>query len=114
MSLFIDLLGPLSVRDGAGKHQPRKPSRKARALLAYLAMQGGQDVRREYLAYLLWPDEDSAAARHNLRNVLLDLRKALGPAGASHLLADTSSVSLPGVIVDVNRVQELSRSADWL
>jgi SAM-dependent methyltransferase len=59
----------------------------ARALLAYLALHAGANApcRRETLAGLLWPDQPNAEARHNLRQALTRVRKAIGDrtAGAS-------------------------------
>jgi len=49
-------------------------SRKARALLAYLAMHAGEAVDREQLADLLWSDVSDGDARHNLRQCIVTLR----------------------------------------
>ena len=50
---------------------------KMRALLAYLAMNGGRPFRRELLATLLWPDWSDEDARRNLRQTLHRLRQML-------------------------------------
>src|SRR5215470_4512909 len=108
MGLSIGLLGPLvieSEESGLG----RIP-KKARALLAYLAAQGGQAVSRERLADLLWPYQGSEQARHSLRNCLLELRKALGPSGAGYLVADFANCRIQDVAVDLDRFERLSRS----
>jgi DNA-binding SARP family transcriptional activator len=53
MALSIGVLGPLVIeRDDC---RLGKVPKKARALLGYLAAQGGQAVSRERLADLLWP-----------------------------------------------------------
>src|SRR5438876_8658652 len=101
MGLSIGLLGPLVIESedsGLGK-----VPKKARALLAYLAAQGGQAVSRERLADLLWPYQGSEQARHSLRNCLLELRKALGPSAAVHLATDFASCRIQGVVVDLER-----------
>lgn len=54
------------------------PSDKARALLAYLAVEAGQAHRREKLAGMLWPGFTETSARANLRRALADLRQAIG------------------------------------
>jgi WD40 repeat protein/DNA-binding SARP family transcriptional activator len=54
------------------------PSDKARALLAYLAVESDRAHRREKLAGLLWPGSLETSARTNLRRVLADLRQAIG------------------------------------
>ncbi len=53
-------------------------TRKALALLAYLAVNGGAHSR-EALAALLWPDYDESGARGGFRRTLSTLNKALGP-----------------------------------
>jgi hypothetical protein len=52
-------------------------SKKARALLAYLALRPGQRHSRDHVAGLLWGDVDEAQARQSLRQTLLSLRRAL-------------------------------------
>lgn len=52
-------------------------SDKARALLAYLAMNGGRPFRRETLSVLLWPDWSDKDARRNLRQTAHRLRQSL-------------------------------------
>lgn len=50
---------------------------KARALLAYLAVESHRPHRREYLAGLLWSDQPEKKALHSLRQSLSTLRKIL-------------------------------------
>ncbi len=108
MALSIGVLGPLVIeRDDC---RLGKVPKKARALLGYLAAQGGQAVSRERLADLLWPYQGSEQARHSLRNCLLELRKALGPSGARHLVADFANCRIQDVVVDLDRFERLSRS----
>lgn len=52
-------------------------TRKALALLAYLAL-NGRPQPRDSLALLLWPESDSSGARGALRRTLSALRKAAG------------------------------------
>lgn len=52
-------------------------TRKALALLAYLAVEGGPQ-RRERLADLLWSDADAEAGRASLRTAVFYVREALG------------------------------------
>src|SRR5271167_2542635 len=107
MALSIGVLGPLVIeRDDC---RLGKVPKKARALLGYLAAQGGQAVSRERLADLMWPYQGSEQARHSLRNCLLELRKALGPSGARHLVADFANCRIQDVVVDLDRFERLSR-----
>ena len=89
MALAIDLLGEPAVRrDGVAAALPA--SRKARALLAYLALTG-RPHRRERLCELFWdlPDDPRAA----LRWALSKLRAAIG-SDPSPLVADRERVAL--------------------
>lgn len=56
------------------------PSDKARALLAYLVIEGDRPHSRASLATLLWPDTRDEGARGNLRKTLHRLHAALLPA----------------------------------
>jgi DNA-binding SARP family transcriptional activator/TolB-like protein/Tfp pilus assembly protein PilF len=107
MTLSIGILGPIVI-DSADSRLGKLP-KKARALLAYLAAEGGQTVSRERLADLLWPYQGSEQGRHSLRNCLLELRKALGTA-ANHLVAEFAHCRIEGVSVDLDRFERLSRS----
>ncbi len=78
---------------------------KARALLAYLAVESCRSHRRDMLAGLLWPDLSQRRARQSLRQTLLRLRRALkdeDPA-SPWLLAQQEQVqfSTAGVWLDV-------------
>src|ERR1700745_2776224 len=106
MALSIGILGPLVIASddcGLGKIP-----KKARALLGYMAALGGQAVSRERLADLLWPFQGSEQARHSLRNCLLELRKALGPSGARHLVADFANCRIDQGDVDLARFERPS------
>jgi DNA-binding SARP family transcriptional activator len=69
---------------------------KARALLAYLAVEADRGHRRESLSAMFWPDRPEAAARRNLRQTLFRLRQAIGDRtnGAPHLLVDTHELKI--------------------
>jgi DNA-binding SARP family transcriptional activator/predicted ATPase len=75
--LSIYLLGSFRVTL-AGEPRAGFESDKARALLAYLAVEADRPHRRESLAGLLWPDWPEPAARANLRRVLANLRRVIG------------------------------------
>src|SRR6201982_2854019 len=108
MSLTIHVLGPLVIKSDGCRLD--KLPKKARARLAFLAAQNGEAVSRERLADLLWPYQGSEQGRHSLRNCLLELRKALGPSGARHLVADFANCRIQDVAVDLDRFERLSRS----
>lgn len=92
--LELSLLGPPAARRD-GTPLPLR-TKKALALLAYLAAEGGTHRRAE-LAALLWPESDEKRARTTLRSVLADLRSALGPGAATGgelLLVERDSLGL--------------------
>ena len=53
--------------------------RKNRALIYYVAAQGGQSTREKLLTFF-WPDHERSAAQAILRTMIHDLRKILGEA----------------------------------
>jgi predicted ATPase/DNA-binding SARP family transcriptional activator len=89
--LLITLLGSPAIRLG---DQPVRGfvSNKAAALAYYLAATG-RAHSRDALAALLWPEAMGDQALKNLRDVLSNLRRLLGP----HILIDRQTASLaPG------------------
>ena len=109
--LSISVLGPLVICVDGG--QALKLPRKARALLAYLAMHEGERVPRDRLADLLWPFQDTEQARHSLRNCLLEVRKA-SECTRDWLGTDFAHCWLIGVTLDVTRFELQHRSVDQL
>jgi predicted ATPase/DNA-binding SARP family transcriptional activator/Tfp pilus assembly protein PilF len=102
--LSIRLLGPLQVTlDG----QPLTDfaTDKARALLAYLAVESDHSQRRDTLAGLLWPEHPQRQARQSLRQTLVRLRQALG---------DDQERGEPFLLSDRETVQFNSGSDHWL
>ena len=87
---------PGIIRDG----EARTPdTRKAIALLAYLAVEG-PSVRRDKLAWLLWPDSSQERARATLRRTLTALRGSLGDEALT-ATRETITLNTDSVEVDV-------------
>jgi DNA-binding SARP family transcriptional activator/TolB-like protein/Flp pilus assembly protein TadD len=63
-------------------------SKKAQALLAFLAMPAGQPHRRDKLAAMLWADRSEESARQNLRQCLTAIRRAWEGAGSFPLVTE--------------------------
>ena len=110
--LSFALLGRTGVRhDGAPL---ALPTRKALALLVYLAAEGGLHAR-EKLAALLWPESDRERSRAMLRYTLATLRRALGDAaGATHITAERDAVGLDldaGVEIDLHALEKADNMA---
>lgn len=108
-SLRVALLGPPRVEVGGAPL--RVDTRKAVALLAYLACSGRRHGR-DQLAALLWPDADDAHARAALRRTLSALNHALGDA--ARVGGDRTGLELmaPGMDLDVRRFRELVAACD--
>jgi DNA-binding SARP family transcriptional activator len=106
-NLELTLLGaPKITRDG---EPVEVDTRKAIALLAYLAVSGRAHTRDE-LANLLWPEYDHEHSRGALRRTLSTLRKALG---ADCIESNRETIALnrgDGLAVDVDEFRERLRS----
>ncbi len=81
------------------------PSKKAQALLAYLAAPPGQAHSREKLATLLWGDSGEEQARHSLRQTLFALRRALPESNRPILLQEGERVAIDTRSVRVDTVE---------
>lgn len=88
--LMLHLLGAFHL-ERAGTSIPLPRYQRARALLAFLAVEKGPHSR-EFLADLLWPDQDSISGRENLRRMLFQLKELLQ---TSPLEATRTTVRLP-------------------
>src|SRR5262245_59410729 len=81
------------------------PTRKARALLAYLALPPGKPHSRDKLAAFLWGDVPESQSRSSLRKALFWLRQSLG----DRVIADAETVELnpDAVSIDVAEFERL-------
>jgi DNA-binding SARP family transcriptional activator len=102
IGLKVTLLGSFEARLGSGASL-HLPSKKAQALLAYLAVRPGEQHSRDKLAALLWGEQRDEHARGRLRHVLVDLRQALAQAHPLPLRVHGQMLSLDpeGADVDV-------------
>lgn len=82
---------------------PRVRGRSIEWLLVLLILRHHRAVDRSWLAGTLWPDSDEGQARHNLRDALMHLRKALGSESRrlQSPTRDTLTFDLEGAVVDV-------------
>jgi adenylate cyclase len=91
--LRLSIFGNFRLADASGNEIPIK-SRKARALLAYLALPPGKPRSREQIMALLWSDRGDQQARSSLRQALSGLRRDLGEWGLSALRVTDESLML--------------------
>jgi len=103
--LTLRLLGEVEVARG-GERLPLPASRKARALLAYLAATG-RPHRRDRLCSMFWdiPDDPRGA----LRSTLSRLRAVVDEPGRQRIIAERDSVRFDDsdVVVDLTAVRQL-------
>ena len=102
LGLRVRLLGGFDCRTDAGEAVVF-PTRKVRALFAYLLVAAGEVHSRDRLAGLLWGDHSEQQARTNLRTTLSRLRAALPERDRGMLTAESAGLSIaPGAVhVDV-------------
>jgi len=100
--LHLELLGGFSARLDGGR-PCSLPTRKAQALLAYLALPAGQYHSRDKLTALLWGDTAEVQARQSFRQALAAIRRAIGDGERDVLLVrgDTVALGAAGAVVDV-------------
>lgn len=99
-TLRIQLLGEPCI-SVTGQSDVRLPTRKAQALLIYLACPPGVARSRDHLAGLLWSRNADEQARTNLRQNLSRLRKSLGSAKEA-VVADAHEIELISDIVETD------------
>jgi DNA-binding SARP family transcriptional activator len=93
----------ISVLDGLavslGNQEVPVGNRKARALLAYLALAPGMRETRERLVGLLWSETEEAKARGSLRQLLHILRETFHREGIPGLSADKDHIRLDQSVI---------------
>jgi DNA-binding SARP family transcriptional activator len=90
-------------------------TRKAMALLVYLAVEGGLHSRKT-LSESFWPELDAEHGRAALRATLFELRKLLershGPGEQAHLLVERDTLGLnqdSSLLLDLRLVEAVSK-----
>ena len=103
--LELRYLGEFEVRRD-GQVAPLPPSKKTRALLAYLSLHRRQ-FRREYLCNLLWEIPDDP--RGSLRWSLSKLRRLIDDEDYARVVADRTNVGIDtsDLLIDVTTLHDL-------
>jgi len=112
--MSLRLLGSFAIEANVGRTIALSVrARKARGLLAYLAMQADCRARREELATLFWGDTTDVQARHSLRQCLNSLRQDLSVA-SEILVVDRETVGLKAHLlsIDAREFSSLVKRAD--
>lgn len=107
----MSVLGGFELYSHAGT-PIQLPPKKARALLAYLALTEPRPQPRDKLAALLWEDSSDSQARTSLRQALSAIRRSLEAAEAL-LDADAETVWLKrdGLLIDAEQFQQCAAAA---
>src|SRR5690348_2696019 len=109
-ALGIGLLGPLQVRDEAGR-LVHVGGRQLRALLTLLALNAGRVVPAGSLAGELWPDDPPGNPGNALQTLISRLRAELRQAGAGDVIESDPGgyrLAVPPEAVDVMAFEELA------
>src|SRR2546425_830535 len=111
--LQLSLLGTPVVKHG--ERTLTFSTRKAMALLIYLAVEGGMHPRKT-LSESFWPELDAEHGRAALRATLLELRKLLershGPGEQAHLLVERETLGVDQgslLVLDLRVVESASK-----
>jgi DNA-binding SARP family transcriptional activator/TolB-like protein len=109
--LSITLVGRLALRLDGRPLELR--TRKAAAVLGYLALSESKRESRERLVGLLWSRSDEEKARASLRQVVRELRQVLDDAGYTGFNAERLSIGfdLDRIDVDIDGILQLAESA---
>jgi DNA-binding SARP family transcriptional activator len=108
-TLKLRLLGGFAAE--AGDTTIALPTRKARALLAYLALAPQRSQEREKLSGLFWGETGKEQAQQSLRQALFAIRKALPGCVAPVLVTSARTVTLDpqGTSVDALELEQRLR-----
>jgi DNA-binding SARP family transcriptional activator len=90
--LEFRLFGHLEVALDGGRFSLATP-RKSLQVLTYLLLHRATPVSREYLAFLLYPDDEEGAARAKLRATLSELPKILPQPWERYVSIETDKVA---------------------
>lgn len=109
--LSITLVGRLALRLDGRPVQLR--TRKAAAVIGYLALSETKRESRERLVGLLWSRSDEEKARASLRQVVRELRNVLDDAGYTGFSAGRLAIGfdLDRVEVDIESILQLAENA---
>lgn len=109
--LSLSLVGRLAIRFNGRPVELR--TRKAAAVLGYLALSETKQESRERLVGLLWSRSNEERARASLRQVVKELRSVLEEAGFAGFMAGRLSIGIDveQVTVDIESILQLANGA---
>jgi tetratricopeptide (TPR) repeat protein len=106
--------GDFSIRDAATGADLRPRGRKARAMLAYLALHAGKPISRARLTGLLWSERGEDQARASLRQTLFELRDfSHGREPLLDVQRDGIALLREAFTTDIDAMQALLAGGDY-
>lgn len=106
----LQLFGPFRLTQSG--QAAGLPGRKARGILAYLALAPGSAAIREQLADLLWTDRGPDQARASLRQSLKELRELPCLGGAIAMTHGAISLNPAAIAVDLHEIRHAAAARD--
>lgn len=112
-TLFITLFGGFSAKSKDEGYQLRRITRaKSKKALALLAISKGNEVNKEQIGKLLWPESDRIVANRNFYVVWADLKKNLSVNGSCPYLIKSHvgyKLDMRHVSIDLDDFDDLCR-----
>jgi TolB-like protein/DNA-binding SARP family transcriptional activator len=113
-SVRLRCWGDFALADCETGADLRPRGRKARALLAYLALHPGKPVSRERLTGLLWGDRAEEQARASLRQAILELKPVSnGGRNAVSIERDHLELKAAALVTDIEEMRAVAASANY-
>ena len=107
-SFQVAVLGGFSLWDGEGRRL-EVSSKKSRAILSYLLLEGGTAVSRETLIGILWSERTDANARQSLRQELVKMRTFFKKIGFENFIIGREEIYIDPNFFQLD-VVEMERS----
>ena len=106
--------GDFALTDCVTDADLKPRGRKARALLAYLALHAGKSISRERLTGLLWGDRGEEQARASLRQAILELKPLSGEERGIICVERDHLTLRPGALTtDADRMHAAVEAGDY-
>lgn len=102
--LRLQLLGAFRLQSAVGEPM-LLPTKKSKALLAYLALAAGQLRSRAALASLLWDEAGDQQARESLRQTLSLLRKTLLSSHPQPIISEGDAIALDPAVLHADALE---------
>ena len=106
--LSLSIVGPFTA--SCGGRELKLKTRKASALLAYLALCETKQESRERLVGFLWSRSEETKARASLRQILHDIRREFAKARFAGLRTGKLTIALDPALIEVDLVRMMGEA----